>query len=290
MNNSDPAFAATRPYSLRIFVPDGKPDGLRVIEKSNWTGLGLVFPRSEFAAVKSREEFERTGVYILAGPSEEGDQPTIYVGQGDPVKPRLENHYGKKDFWTWGVFFVTKDNSLNKAHIGHLELGLIDLAKKARRCQLDNSNTPNPSPLSEAEAADMDSFLADILSILPLVGLNVFERPRVKTSNHQTLQLDERGVTARGYESAEGFVVVAGSQAHSEALPSLRGPATARRQSLIDAGVIIPQDGDLVFADDYSFTSPSLASSIILGRSSNGRITWKDSSGVSLKELQENDV
>ena len=114
MNNSDPAFAANRPYSLRIFVPDGKPDGLRVIEKSNWTGLGLVFPRSEFAAVKSREEFERTGVYILAGPSEDGDQPTVDVGQGDPVKPRLENHYGKKDFWTWGVFFVTKDNSLNK--------------------------------------------------------------------------------------------------------------------------------------------------------------------------------
>lgn len=27
-----------RPFSIRIFVPDGDPDGLRMVEKSNWTG------------------------------------------------------------------------------------------------------------------------------------------------------------------------------------------------------------------------------------------------------------
>lgn len=69
MNTPAPVFSANRPCSLRIFVPDGKPDGLRVIEKSNWTGIGLVFPRSEFSAAKSREESERTGVYILVSPS-----------------------------------------------------------------------------------------------------------------------------------------------------------------------------------------------------------------------------
>jgi len=37
--------AAQRPFSIRIFVPDGDPDGLRLVEKSNWTGLGVVFKR-----------------------------------------------------------------------------------------------------------------------------------------------------------------------------------------------------------------------------------------------------
>lgn len=32
------------PFSLRIFVADGDPDGLRIFEKSNWIGKALVFP------------------------------------------------------------------------------------------------------------------------------------------------------------------------------------------------------------------------------------------------------
>ena len=30
-------------FSLRIFVADGDPDGLRIVEKSNWIGKALVF-------------------------------------------------------------------------------------------------------------------------------------------------------------------------------------------------------------------------------------------------------
>ena len=34
------------PFSLRIFVADGDPDGLRIVDKSNWIGKALVFPRA----------------------------------------------------------------------------------------------------------------------------------------------------------------------------------------------------------------------------------------------------
>lgn len=33
-----------RPFSIKIFVPDGDPDGLRIVEKSNWTGEGVAPP------------------------------------------------------------------------------------------------------------------------------------------------------------------------------------------------------------------------------------------------------
>jgi len=36
---------AARPFSIRIFVPGGDPDGLRIVEKSNWTGVGVAFNR-----------------------------------------------------------------------------------------------------------------------------------------------------------------------------------------------------------------------------------------------------
>ena len=41
------------------------------------------------------------------------------------------------------------------------------------------------------------------------------------------------------------------------------------------------------FTQDYSFSSPSMAAAVVLGRSANGRIEWKDAQGRTLKELQE---
>ena len=40
-------------------------------------------------------------------------------------------------------------------------------------------------------------------------------------------------------------------------------------------------------AQDYTFNSPSTAAGVLLGRSANGRIEWKDAKGRSLKESQE---
>jgi len=34
----------SHPFSIRIFVANGDPDGLLIIERSNWNGRALVFP------------------------------------------------------------------------------------------------------------------------------------------------------------------------------------------------------------------------------------------------------
>src|SRR5260370_39532220 len=52
-----------RGFSIRIYLVDGLPDGLRIVEKSNWTGKAVVCPRSRFPDAKSRLEFGRTGGY-----------------------------------------------------------------------------------------------------------------------------------------------------------------------------------------------------------------------------------
>ena len=28
------------PFALRLFVPSGMPEGMRIVEKSNWSGIG----------------------------------------------------------------------------------------------------------------------------------------------------------------------------------------------------------------------------------------------------------
>lgn len=37
------------PFTLRIFVADGDPDGLRLVERSNWIGKAVMFPRAHSA-------------------------------------------------------------------------------------------------------------------------------------------------------------------------------------------------------------------------------------------------
>jgi hypothetical protein len=93
------------PFSLRIFVADGDPDGLRIVEKSNWIGKALVFPRALLPQVKVRSELAQTGVYLLLGPRPDGEGDMLYVGDGDPIRPRLESHYAQKDFWTRAIGF-----------------------------------------------------------------------------------------------------------------------------------------------------------------------------------------
>jgi len=71
------------PFSLRIFVADGDPDGLRVVERSNWIGKALVFPRALLPRVKARDKLGQTRVYLLLGPREDSEGEMLRIGQGD---------------------------------------------------------------------------------------------------------------------------------------------------------------------------------------------------------------
>lgn len=275
-----------RPFSIRIFVPDGDPDGLRMVEKSNWTGIGVVFKRTGYKQVVGRPEFDRTGIYVLVGFSEDSALPTLYIGEGDPVKERLNQHYSKKDFWDWAVFFVTKDTSLNKAHVKHLESRLLELAKTAKQCKLDNTGSSLPPTLSEAERADMESFLLDILSIFPLLGLGVFEKTETKKKPKNLLYIEAKGIKATGYEDAKGFVVMAGSEMVLQETNSILNLLTVMRKDLIEKNVVELRSDRYAFLDNYAFSSPSTAAGVVQGRSANGRDDWKDKHGVSLKTLQ----
>jgi len=280
----------TRGFSVRIFIPSGDPDGLRIIEKSNWTGQGLVFPRALLANARERDELKRTGVYLLWGPAESGQLPRIYVGEGDSVLSRLEQHAKQKDFWTHAVVFTSKDQNLNKAHVKYLEAKLVVLAAEAKRAELDNGNVPQLPSLSEADAADADAFLADLLLCLPLIGLNVFEKAKAPASTAGDLILKGKGITARGRETTEGFIVRVGSQAVKEEVPSIHGYLSELRRALVNQGVLEDAGSIYRLTQDYTFDSPSTAAGVLLGRSANGRQEWKDAKGRTLKEIQEADL
>jgi Domain of unknown function (DUF4357) len=286
-----------RSATIHVFLADGQPDGLREVEKLGWTGHALVCPRSRFPEAKAQEEFARTGVYVLLGPSEEGDLPTVYIGEGDPTRPRLEQHYRERDFWTSLIVFTSKDKNLNKAHVQYLESGLVALARDAKRSVLDNGNAPQLPTLARSDAAAMDAFLEEMLLIYPLLGLTAFEAPSrtaplssgaAKGSPEAMLYLKRAGeVVGRGYVKAERFVVLAGSQAVKEEADSIASYLSNLRTGLKNRGVLAADGDHFTFAQDYTFNSPSQAAGAMLGRVANGLIEWKDDQGRTLKALQQ---
>lgn len=163
---------------------------------------------------------------------------------------------------------------------------------------LENSNYPAEPGLSEADRADLEVFLGNMLSMLPVLGIHAFELPDSKPSGARKdpsqilLKCKGKGVTASGYDTTQGFVVQANSWVVplSEEPPSLaiHVPSVHKmRREFLARSILKEKQGHLVFTQDYTFSSPSLAAAFVLGRSSNGRTEWHDATGKTLKELQE---
>ena len=217
----------------------------------------------------------------------------LYVGEGDPIRPRLERHYAEKDFWTRAIGFTTGSaGQLNKAHVQFLpgaphrpgprrQAPAAGQRQPARRAAPERGRPGRHGRLVGPDAGHAAG-----------AGGHAFEQtpkaPAAKAG--PVLTCKGKGVQATGYEASQGFVVRAGSQAVADSVPSMalhvRGMYDLR-QELIGNGVLGLRGGLYQFTQDYSFSSPSTAAAVVLGRSANGRIEWKAADGRTLKELQE---
>ncbi len=291
-----------RGATIRIFLVDGTPQGLRLVERMNWTGSFLAFARADYSSARARAEVSQTGIYVLVGPDSDGPRTQrVYVGEADDIRTRLDAHQKEKDFWTHGYVLTTKDNSLNKAHVRYLEARLLQLAAAADNASLDNGTAPAPPGLSEPEVAEMETYLDNVLPLFSLVGINVFEPaeqpvvaaitaatpPEVATEeNSARLYLKTQLTEAEGEDRSQGFLVFEGAVGRKEKMVMMPGYEQLRER-LIQEGVLA-QDGDRVrLTKSHLFDSPSAAASVLSGGNKNGRTEWRDASGRSLKQLQE---
>lgn len=276
--------------TIKLYLPFGDPRRLRTAEISNWSGKSIAAPRTDLDELLARVELGQAGVYLLLGTDPESGRPAVYVGEAEALGDRLKQHRDK-DFWNQIVVFFSKDDNLTRAHIKFLEGRLIEQARATGRAVVQNS-LPSGAKLPESDRADMEVFFAKIAQLLPVLGADLLvpiDGPGGGRGDEGVLTCEIRGLTARGRRTANGFVVLQGSQASEDERPSAEERhrwVLTLREELVADGSLKKTKGALVFTRNVEFSSPSAAAGVIHGGGANGLISWKDSNKRTLREIE----
>ena len=277
----------TKGRSLELFFINGKPDQMLTAEVFGWTGHILMIPRTQLAEGLQRKESKYTGVYLLIGEDEQDE--LAYIGEAENVASRIKGHDSKKDWWTSVVLITSTANNLHKAHAKYLEARLVEITQNVGRIKLENGNAPSRPSLSESAIANMEVFLEHILLVLPALRIDFLlsnARPSsqlVKTQSEKPviefeliskkLKLNAAAVLQNGE-----FIVQAGSIARGEWVGdcSKKSSYSKLYYELVEQGVLSKkEDNHRSFLENYVFNSTSAAGAVIMGRSTNGPVSWR---------------
>ena len=271
--------------SLQLFFIDGRPDGMLTAEVFNWTGHVLRIPRTQLKDALSREQATFTGVYVLLG--ERDGEALAYIGEAEDLGERMRDHAKKKDWWETAVLITSAANNLHKAHVKYLESRLVEIAYGVKASALDNGNIPPRSSLSEADQANMESFLDTLRMVLPAIRVDIFmdkSRPASETPKTTDVTLPvfdlstpRIGIKATAVLKDGEWIVQAGSLARNEWVGDRAHNTNYHKlhDELCANGVLECDGQHRRFTRDYAFSSPSAAGAVVNGRSTNGRTAWK---------------
>lgn len=285
---------------IELFLVDGEPGGITTANISGWTGHILSGPRTALTRLLDREEAHRNGVYLLLGDDPDAiESIACYIGKTEDFSARFRQHDRQNDWWNRAILVSSRDDSFNEGHWGYLEARLVEIANITKRCSLpDNTQTPQPRKLSEAQQSDAEVFLEQIRGVLPVLGVNIL-RSTHRSPERQTpppdidspiftLAAPKRGVKARARVVGYEFIMLEGSRVVGEwsnegSTPSTRNSYRNyrdRHAKLVDDGSIAVEGMIGRLTRDVPFPSPSTAGSVAVGYSCNGRTAWRWTGGT----------
>ena len=275
------------PKTVEMFLVNGTAEGLIIAEMRNWNGKAFKLHRQDVSGC-DEEELSAVGVYFLFGQATKSGDPCVYIGESEDVKTRLLQHINdaaKEQFdWNTAVCFFGKD--LNKASVRYLEDRLVKIAHGAGRYEVMTQKTFKKMTLKRSDVCAMDEFIFNIKILIRALGYDVLAEQEKIDSKTRYFVCVGSGAKATGYPTKDGFVVIKGSIVSDHLVNCFKGQCSAnynKRMELEGSGTIV----DRVFTRDYTFTSPSGASSVVLGRPSNGYDDWRTNGKQKLADFRE---
>lgn len=221
----------------------------------------------------------------------------VYIGESENVFKRLADHDRKKDFWNEVIIFTSKDENLTKAHVKYLESRLTSIAIEADRYTVENGNTPPESSFPRADKADMEEFIHNLKIALGTLGHRLLEQINssdiidedfaLNSLNQKLLYFNVNGISSKGKQSDEGFILIKDSEVSKETSTSIPGKVKQLRLKLIEEEILIEREDKYILPKDIVLSSSSYAAALVAGTSRSGPQSWKNIENKSLKQLEE---
>ncbi len=274
--------------AIELFLVNGTADSVITASLSNWNGTAVKIPRSEIQNY-SRDDISGAGVYFLFCQDDNGSN-SVYIGESEDMLERLRQHLqdykaGKEEFY-WNAVVAFTGHDLNKALIRYLEDKLVKDAKECGRYKLLTKNTYSKTVMKESDIAKMTEFIDNIKLIIATMSYNVFVPVPKLQDNTQYFFCESKksGAHAKGFVSNGGFTVLKSSRVSDYVVPSFieRGKAYYNLRMRLEKDGIISEH---IFQSNYEFSSPSAASAVVLGHTSNGNVDWKTEDSKMLRDI-----
>jgi hypothetical protein len=293
--------------NFNLFLMDGEVTGRIKCTLSNWTGLAYKVPRPYLEKCKDRQDLKQSGVYFLFGKNDDGDDE-VYIGQagirknGEGVLFRVSEHLKDEIYFSDAVMLTTQNNSFGPTEISYLENKFTNMAIDVDRYKVRNGNDPNPGNVTEEKESELEDFIEYSKMVLGVLGYKIFvpivdklSKEKNENNNDEKESIlylsrksgkSNRQIEAKCKRTDEGFVVLKGSMIDVIDSPAIPKSIKELREECIDKNEIV--DGKL--NKNYLFNSPSYAAAFVLGTNANGRTSWKNEKGITLKDLEENEM
>lgn len=292
--------------NFNLFLMDGEVTGRIKCTLSNWTGIAYKVPRPYLEKCKDRQDLKQSGVYFLFGKNDDGDDE-VYIGQagirknGEGVLFRVAEHLKDEIYFSDAVMLTTQNNSFGPTEISYLENRFTNMAIDVDRYKVRNGNDPNPGNVTEEKESELEDFIDYSKMVLGVLGYKIFvpivdKELKIEDKIYDDKELllylsrksgkSNRQIEAKCKRTDEGFVVLKDSMI--EMIDSIAIPKSIKelRKDCIDKNEII--DGRI--SKNYLFNSPSYAAAFVLGTNANGKTSWRTEKGITLKDLEENEM
>lgn len=277
--------------TLKVVIPDGNPLNYKQVVGGSDCVMH-VLSRS-FCISENLNELkgmQRPALYLLIDEGGKG-----YIGQTKGFAARVKDHLAKKPWWTRAYVFVSASGLYNTANVEYLEYIAIRAAQESASYDMsDNGQTPTNPTLHEWDRPEFDEVFEQIKFFLLCERCFIFEKveecapstainPQKNEPPRPLFYAKRKGIVAKGYPLLDGtksFVVLKGSLLNVEVTPSF--DFLKQREKVLESCVLKSKDA-YELCEDYVFTSPSSASGVCNGYSSNGFEDWKLEDGTTLK-------
>lgn len=320
MNSSTPSAK-----TIQIYLPKGNPRGLRIAEMTTRTVRLIEIPRIHINDFFAMPEANQVGLYFLISDTDSVEKPQLYIGQTGDLKARLNQHHKKEFWTRAFVMLSTNNTMTqthalymeHKAIATAIEVGRYEIKNG------NNGNRPHtPDPL-KADCEELFYTLDVLLSTLgqPIfetlsINNNLKYLNKSTTDNNfeshsenyiplktqsqsnennainptkneiMLFYCNVSGGVAQGYYNDDGFVLLAGSLIRKKTTPTINKFVFDRRSKMLVDSALVDYDNNFYkLVEDQLFKSPSSASQLVTGRSTNGWITWKNVQGKDLNSI-----